>query len=48
MFAFMAASFVLDAQRRDLEIDPAIMTQIEDIAAFLDNPKPTTKPEPQI
>ena len=48
MFAFMAASFVLDAQKKNLEIDPAIMEQIKDIADFLDNPKPTIELEPHM
>jgi len=48
MFAFMAASFVLDAQSRSLEIAPEVMAQIEGIADFLDTPKPAIEPKPQV
>lgn len=47
MFAFMAASFVLDAQKGGVELDPAIMVQMEDIVDFLCGPKVEIKTELQ-
>lgn len=35
MFAFMAASFLLDRQKKEIVIDPDIMNQIKDIEAYL-------------
>lgn len=35
LFAFMAASFLLDAQENDIILDPSIIAQIEDVADFV-------------